>query len=249
MKFLILIFATISAINSLTLDCPFETLNWANYLGEGYTCYTPKLSNIAENQRITAVTGTHETGKNNTNVKVLNISFNTNLTYFPRGIENFFPNLIAIFISHTNITAINGDELLPFPKLTHFQIAVNPHFERVPGNLFSNNPLLQVISFYKNNIKHVGEGIMNGLNSLRWIEFNRNYCINQLAYPKDVPTLVEFLRNNCTDIYPPPTTTTPAPICGDVNEVVCRLEQQNKFLIEKISSLENKIDQLISPPL
>jgi hypothetical protein len=245
MKLLILILASIASINSLTLDCPFETKIWANYVGEAYTCYYPTLSNIAESQQLTGVFGTHEAGKSNSDVKVLNIAFNMNLTYFPRGIENFFPNLIALYISNTNITSIHGDELIPFPKLTNFQIAVNPYFERVPGNLFSNNKLLQVVSFYKNNIKHVGEGIMNGLSSLRWIEFNRNYCINKLAYPADFPTFVEFLRTNCTDIEPP-TTTTPAPICGEVSEVVCTLQLQNQFLIGKISSLESKIDQLIA---
>lgn len=247
MKFLILILATISSINSLTLNCPFKTLNWANYVGEAYTCYYPTLSNLYETQQITAVSGTHEDGKSNSDVKVLNIGNNVNLTYFPRAIENFFPNLIAIYISSTNITYIRGDELLAFPKLTNFQIAVNPSFERVPGNLFSNNPLLQVVSFYKNNIKHVGEGIMNGLKNLKWIEFNRNYCVNQLAYPADFPTLIEFLRTNCTVVEPQTTTTTttPAPICGDINEVVCALQSQNRILIEKITSIESKIDQIL----
>jgi hypothetical protein len=204
----------------------------------------PTLGNLDEIE-LTAVYGMHQADKTNSDVKGLGIHNQPNLTFFPKRMENFFPGLIAFNFGNTRISTLNGDELNPFPNFIEFQISSNPVLERIPGNLFSQTKNLTGVYLRNNNIKHVGEGLLNGLN-LTHTYFQNNYCINQNAFnTTQLAALIETLNNNCTDSETTTTTTsfwtqptTPEPSCGDTNEVVCNIQDQNV-------NLELKVDQLV----
>lgn len=241
MKFLIFIFAAISSTFAISFNCQY-TSQYFNEIGTNYGCIKPTLSNIAATKELTAVSGTHESGRSNSDVRALYIYGQPELTYIPRGIEKLYPNLIGLIIINTNISSINGDELNGLPNLKHFQFTNNRKVERIPGNLFSKNPALIFVQFASNNIKHVGENILDGLTSLRYASFCYNYCASNIpesTYPTlSIPALKEFLKKNCTDIQP---TCSELP----VNEVVCKLQDQNKVLIEKNAALESQVNKLI----
>lgn len=241
MKVLILIFAVISSTFAITLNCQYSNY-YFNEIGTIYACYQPTLSNILSTKEVTASTGTHQAGKSNADVRALFIYGQKELTYFPRGIEKIYPNLIGLIVINTNITTLNGDELNGFPNLKHFQFTANKNLVRVPGNLFTKNPLLVFMTFASNNIKHVGEKILDGLTSLRHASFAYNYCASTIAdstYPSiSISALNDFLKKNCTDIQP---------TCSElsVNENVCKLQEQNQNLIVKNTAMEDKINQLV----
>jgi hypothetical protein len=247
-KILAFLIASFSIVNAVTFTCYFQDDAWVE-VDNQYNCLVDTLGNLDEPE-LTAVYGTHLSGKSNSDVGTLSM-YGQNLTFFPQRIENFFPNLAAIYFNGNNISSLNGDEL-NFPNLVLFGLNDNPALERIPGNLFSSTRNLQTVYLDNNNIKHVGEGLLDGLN-LNEAYFWNNYCIDQYAEynSTELAALIETLNNNCTDSET--TTTTPEPACGDTNEVVCNLQEQNKeilaknqILIVKNANLEEKVEQLVA---
>ena len=163
MKILILIFALISVTLAVTLNCKF-VMGYGTNLPLTYGCYQSTLSNINETETLTAVYGTHMSGKSNADVGYLFIDSVASLTFFPRGIINFFANLIAIYINRCNISTLRGFELNVFIKLRWFGFQNQP-LERIPGNLFANKPLVHFASFQSNNIKHVSYDLLSSFST------------------------------------------------------------------------------------
>lgn len=253
MKFLIIFVAIFSSTNSLILNCVFTTTGM-NQLLPVYSCYGPRLSNIEENEIITEVKGNHASGKSNADVKLLYIRNHTNLSYFPRGIENFFPNLIALGFESCNISSLNGDEVEPFSKLEWFVIDRNSHLKRIPGNLFKNNPLLSSIWFSQNQISQVGENLLSSLTRLNFVSFLGNLCINEWANNStQILPLIENLRTNCLEYDSITPSTTENPSCSDIEESICSLKSQTQLLMSKneeinlrVNEMTAKIDELSS---
>lgn len=266
MKSLILIFAIISATNAITFNCTFQFVATTN-LPSTYTCNNAIVSNVEDGAYLRGVYGQHESGKSDSDVKYLFILHVTHLAVFPRGIENFFPNLEAIYIGNSSITSLSGDELEPFGNLFWLSFSRNADFERIPGNLFNSNPLMRHIQFYDNNIKHVGVNLFSSLTNLIFLDFRFNYCVHKWVSNNtaEIQVLINHLSTNCTDIEitttttpltttlstTPMTTTTEQSSCGDTNEIICDLQEQNQILIEtnaemkeEIMNLNSKIDDM-----
>lgn len=232
MKFLVVILTTILSANAITLNCAFSEIFSTTLRFFSYSCFNPVLSNSDENQIVTAVNGEHLGGRNNDDVLGLYLLFNYNLPFFPKGIENFFPNLNLLIINTTTITTLDGDELKPFNKLEFFGFH-RFNLERVPGNLFKSTPMISRIMLNNNNIKHVDKDLFDGLEHLEVVDFRFNYCIDQRANNiAEIPSLVETLSANCT--------VTKERSCGDINETVCFLEEQNRSLISSVKDLTSK---------
>lgn len=206
MKSLIIILSIISTSRAITFNCTFGYVMGPN-LPSTYSCYNPIITNLNECDHLTAITGQHHDGKTNDDVKLLGIYNNPQLAFFPRAIENFFPNLEAISIWNSNISTLNGDELNPFKNLSWLSFTFSPNLEKIPGNLFKSTPLMKHISFQSNNIKHVEEGLFGSLPKLIFLDFHQNYCVDRNASGiAAVRSLIAHLNNNCTGIDV--TTTT-----------------------------------------
>lgn len=249
MKFLFLLLTFTPSSLAIVLNCTFQ-LAIFDQLPQSYSCYEPILSNIGQSEQITAVFGNHLSGHTNDDVDLLWINNVHSLTYFPRGAENFFRNLKAIGIRNSNIENLIGDELDHFEKLVWFVLNYNL-FERVPGDFFSGTPNLRALWLNNNRIKHVGESLLNSLQFLNYTNFYENYCINEAATSfEQMPRLIENLSNNCTDFElttaesTTTTTTTEYPSCGNSNEIICNLQEQNEILIQKNEELNFKIDEM-----
>jgi hypothetical protein len=195
MKLLILlaIFLTTSAIK---FECEYR--NDLYRIGKIYTCYVASYSE-EQNKILTAFNGTHLNGYSNSDVRGIQlfVKHGKTVDYFPRGFEKFFPYLNVIDVWFKKITKLDGDELENYKNLIWFGIQ-HSSLEFVPGNLFSNNKKIKVINMYGNNIKYVGEGLLDGLNGLFYASFAHNTCIDERAEtPAQIEQLKRNLRKNC----------------------------------------------------
>jgi hypothetical protein len=236
MNFFIFAQFLFSTAFAFQIQCSFEMYAMTN-LPSTYACLSRGLSNITQSESMTAVYGNHMNGKSNDDVGLFFIYNDTTLTFFPKDMEYFFPNLIGLYFNGCNIFTVNGDELNHFGNLSWFSLTFQPNLERIPGNLFAKTPLIYTIYMYSNRIKHVGENLLDSLEHLRYAHFGNNFCVQKVATTRaDIPSLIEHLRTNCTDTTEEITSTPSEPTCGDVNEIVCRVEQNlmklNSELIE-----------------
>lgn len=241
--FLLIIFVAFPHTKAITFTCFYGFKIWT-IADTIYTCDWPYLNDMHETEELTAVFGSHPSGFSNLDVKGLYVGGreNSRLTFIPRNIETFFPNLVALYFHNNSISNLSGDELNSLGNLVLFGIQFNPALERLPGNLFSQNRNLKGVFFRESNIKFVGENLLSGLDLTHAI-FVKNFCIDQEVFgsSSEIPALIEVLKTNCTDFDTTTTTTeiwtTP---CGDV----CSIQTQNQILIEKNSNLETKIGNL-----
>lgn len=263
MKFLIFLLATFSSSRAITLTCNFTMSADLFNLPSKYSCWQPIFSNL-DNNVVTAVNGTHMSGKTNNDVQIFYVNDFTSLTFYPRGLETFFPNLIAIDFDRTNISILAGDELDSFSDLKWFRIAFNPNLRNIPSDFFANNLLLETLFIYANGILSLGVNLLNNLSNLSFADFTLNNCTNNNAIatqPSQIANLIQKLRDDCPDDTTTTTTTTTTtstttisttlpqePSCGDLDEVVCEMLTENESLLEenvKINEdLEAKIDQM-----
>lgn len=253
MKFLIFLLAVLSSTSALTFNCTF---GWRDFVylspPSRYGCINPTIT-FDGSENLTDVNGVHESGKTHADVEMLTILNVTELTFFPRKIEEFFSNLIAISVDQCDIRALNGDELEPFDKMTWIRLSHNLNLERIPGNLFSLNQLIETIFINQNNISHVGEDLLVNLPNLSHANFNFNKCINQAAVNvEQINYLINSLRNQCPDIIittteePTITTTPDDSSCGDSLEIVCSLQQEVQLLIEEKNALIVELEEYVA---
>lgn len=100
----------------------------------------------------------------------------SNVAYFPLGIENFFPNLVAISISNSNLKRITKEDLKPFPNLRYFSLWSN-HLQTVEKDLFQYNPKLEVIILKENRISQIEPTVFdNFVDKLRYFYLDGNNC-------------------------------------------------------------------------
>jgi hypothetical protein len=194
--FLLAIFTSSSAI---VINCKFDNKSFSQ-LDSFYACAVTSLE-IKFKRIITKVNGNHLHGKTNKDVKTLFFEEFSEITFIPRGIENFFPNIFALGFDLCNITQLNAEDLKPLKNLEWFSIERNFYLERIPSKFFANNPKLKALWFSHNNIKHVGVNLLDSLSHLRWVNFVNNPCVNKFAtFPSDLIELKEILKINCPDV-------------------------------------------------
>jgi hypothetical protein len=256
MQFLVFLIPIFSFSSAIEFNCNF-TIRSDTLLPSTYACVVTTV-NLEGNETLTAVHGTHLENKTNADVRHIEGSFKRNLTFIPKGMENFFPNISALRFSYCNISRVNSDDLNAFDQLEWFAMEGNP-IEHIPRNFFAENSKIRVVFLNSNKIKHVGTGLLDSLQDLNHASFAANTCINKWATSANqMPELIEVLRTNCTDIEEEttttstttlatttiPSTTVEAPLCGDLNEVVCNLQEQNQILMENNEKMTEKLEAL-----
>lgn len=162
----------------MLLDCNYGEKNY-DVVGAVYACDARITKTGSSDDVVATVMGNHQSGQSSDDVKGLQIS-SQRLENFPKQIERFFANLRVITFAKTEIFKISSDDLQPFPLLVNLIMSGN-QLITLDGNLFEHTPNLQRIDFDDNKILHVGVGILNALNSLQTVWFDRNVCISQHA--------------------------------------------------------------------
>jgi hypothetical protein len=109
------------------------------------------------------------------------------------------------------------------------------------------------VNFRHNQIKHVGEGLLDHLEELISVQFNGNVCIDKgTTNSSQIPGFIEILRQNCPDIEPETTTlistSNQPPRCeiDDLEDFVCGLDEEVKNLFEENQKMKENFENQIN---
>lgn len=147
------------------------------------------------------MTGTHQNGKNDADLKLFALYIKTELNIFPKNLEKKFPNLENLTIQNTQISSISKYDLQPFGyKLKNIYFHTNK-LEVIEGDIFEFTSNLEVIYLDGNQFKHVGTGTFDQLQKLSTLHFNGNPCHSGSASDRpSVISLTATIITKCTDI-------------------------------------------------
>ena len=171
MKLLVILQLTsvLLADQSVTINCNFSSSSGWHIFDEIYTCEVDSISSaiIEPNTLISAINGQHAVGKSNNDVRGFRVK-NAVVNYFPKGLQKFFPNLIAISILSSNLKEVRQSDLSPFPQLKYLNF-YNNNLKSVREDLFEFNKKLELIGLHYNEIKFVDVSIIQSLKNLRFL--------------------------------------------------------------------------------
>jgi hypothetical protein len=194
-KFSFLLFAVLvlSTASAWILDCTFsEVDNWM--IGEMYTC-VGRVIKIGEPRIITEVSQNHQPGRNNSDVKGLRINAIV-IGFLPRNLGSFFPNLEGYQFIGTGITEMTREDFQDLPNLRMIYTASNLYQEI--GNIFENNPKLQILNFGMNPLKSVSSRAFSNLTKLTMLHIGETACISQWVNNRNaVLNLISNLFRSC----------------------------------------------------
>lgn len=184
-----------STAHCMVFNCRYYDNNWY-LLGNAYTC-TPTLSETNYESTLTSVTGNHLSGRTNADLTGLNF-WQIEINRLLKKIETFFPNIKRIHFQNSNMQSITADDLKPFPLLEYFYTSEKCKLFSIDGDLFKNNPKLQLVAFSHTFIEHFGFNLLTNLKELREAKFHKNLCADIVAKtPQAIQELSLHLSTNC----------------------------------------------------
>ncbi|KAG5666531.1 hypothetical protein PVAND_014551 [Polypedilum vanderplanki] len=264
----------INLTSSFGVICNFGSLTFTN-IGNVYTCQTTIDLSDSSDILVSSVDGVHQNSLTNNDVKVVYISGNGNLPFFPRNFTQFFPNLIGYALASSTIDTLFGDELDEYGQQLVWFAIINSNLTTISSNLFSKTPNVASIYLYNDQVRKVGRELFTYLNvtQIKLVNFVNNFCISRLVTNQDgILSLINDLRTLCRyndenlplttisvvdSIFSTATTltqqmtTTGISSCfsGNINDFICGLNDEiQKDLDDKekrIQDLENNVQYLL----
>jgi Leucine-rich repeat (LRR) protein len=151
---------------------------------------------IGDPYKIEAVSSNHLPGKNNSDVKILQLSGNT-ITILPTNIGAFFPNLEVYQFNVTGVTKVVRENFVDLPNLRWIDLRDN-RLQEV-DNVFDNNTKLYSLNFGGNPLKHVSSRTFDKLDNLQRLMMGNDACINEYADRNRVGVLniISHLAQKC----------------------------------------------------
>lgn len=209
-KFLFIIFLTISVNESLAVE---ETFNCDFYTGfYGYSCTLTNSSFGNEGDTIVS-TGNHLVGKSNSDVKCVscNEKSNCNFTVFPTPIYNQFPNVEALQLTNVGLKELSENSLGNCGRITTLQLYDNK-IEILGAGTFKNCHNLKSLIILSNRISDVHKDAFINLVDLTDLNLYDNYItiIDPETF-QHVPNLTSLflsgnlIRNFDVDTFAPLT--------------------------------------------
>lgn len=149
-----------------------------------------------------------------------------NLDVIPRGIGNFFVNLIILDLEDVFLTSISAKDLEGLPNLQYLSIT-GAELTNLNGNLFKFTPKLEELRIVSIPLAHIEENLVVNLEVLSMLEI-KGRCINFTA-----------TTQNMVDYY-----ATRLPVdCPPLGELI-PLEPATCACDEKIENLKSEMKQL-----
>jgi len=224
----LLLSAKLKISDAISLNCSFAMETFSQ-VGNIYRC-SASVAFDTEPEKITAVNGTHQGGREAGDVLGLQIN-SRRIEFFPTNIVNFFPNIIFLRFQSNSISYVNNYHLLPFPNLQYLSL-YNNQITSLDSNLFSGLNSMRLISFQSNDIKHVGHDFI--LPDSGTITFTDNPCINLNAQtPAAIINLRFRLLVNC-----PPTISQIEHTLEDRPNLITNVSGKVLNLVERSDSLD-----------
>lgn len=261
-KSLFLLIAIAYPAGSVVITCDFreESYSIGHNSSTLYICDVKIIEN-SEIREVTEILGNHLSGRSHNDVESFDLHYSSRyFNLFPRNIERFFPNLIAILSFNSQMTSISAKDLAPWPNLIYFN-AYNNALQTLDGDLFQHTPKLKSIVLSNNRILYVGANLLANLKNLENFGFGNNLCYSGWAHS---PEQIADMKLRLAQICEPPQTTTTEPVqCSarcSINEEVdylqAKIEDQskeisqqivlNKQILERVAALEKQIGEVPS---
>lgn len=249
-----ILFAVQCASATVNFACTYSMNNWI-IIGNVYNC-NPRVTLSGQTRNVVRVSGSHQSGKRNQDVKALDI-FNQAITFFPENINSFFPNLELINFNTCPIRSFTKDDLKPFPNLKVLAM-VSGQLTTINGDVFANSPELRLVNFNGNKITNVGPGIFQRSPKLIYARFVGSLCINSEAVNSAtaVATIARELIFKCPpsiemteDIILAGTKLPKAvdnrvdPKIAALDTRVKRVEDETKALTNNYLTVSNKVQR------
>ncbi|CRK88879.1 CLUMA_CG002582, isoform A [Clunio marinus] len=231
----ILIISTFVLSNALVLECEYKVQDFwmASNL---YHCANARIIFVGDPNNVTEVTSNHVGTKRNEDVEGLIIAKDQKLSFLPRNINHFFPNLKSFAVRENLVKNIQQSDISVFPELMQLDTYGNK-ISSLDFDLFQKNPKLQAISFAANPVQHMGYGIFDHLTQLDSMGL-QNTCHN-----------IAFERNRARVLIELPNFVQKCPPTIDMFER--KILDGEKFeksvdrqIVEKISPLTKENSQL-----
>jgi hypothetical protein len=176
----------------------FKIVDW-KYFGNIYNC-EPQNIEIMTRENITKITGIHQSGKSNDDVKAIHFEISGTWNFLPSGFGNYFKNLKGLSVSNAKLKAVSRSDLQQFTSLVILSLSGN-ELEVIEENLFEFNLNLEEIYFEGNKIKKVGYNVLSPLKKLSLADFSYNVCISRVAENViEVELLNNELNQNCFNV-------------------------------------------------
>jgi Leucine rich repeat len=237
----------IGAVHSIVLNCKFENVVWGAYTGPQYTCVLLNEISVQHGDKVTGITGQHQSGKSNADVKGF-YSEGKIVNFIPQNIEKFFPNIIALTCGNGNITEVNEEDFKPFLNLRVLGLWDNK-IEVLEEHLFRGNPVLGEISFSNNKLRHISVNTFSILKPLTYLYLDHNPCISANAVTQaTVPALINDARRQCFSIETDPKFETCQHDNSQLVEENGNLKKANEILMNAKANLE-KTNELLESKL
>lgn len=245
MKLIQILFIFLSVKESFELEiwCQINNYAW-HTVGFLQTCEVSTFSKV-HISAITLVNGSKESINTVKGIHFLHGS--ENLKFIPKNMLDFFPNLIAIDFSSTNISEISSNDLKAYTDLVYFSI-FDSKISVIPGDVFKYNEKLKYVSFAHNFLlKHVGENLFENLKQLQRANFGKSNCIDLYAgAPDSLKVLIKDLNVKCKldDFKNLKNTTVEQKIIEKLRKSITDQEKTIKNQEAMIESFKEEIEDL-----
>jgi len=183
----------------MTLNCDCSMRQFRP-VGAIYTCFVRFVVYNGDDNDTTVENVTHNHLSDYSNDQIEGLYFYQH--YMPslsKGISRFFPNLKFLDVDSSELKTISKDDLKPFTNLMYL-VLFNNHLVSLDGDLFVENPRIELINFSVNQIKNVGAGLLDPLTKLTEARFNGNPCIDtQSLTASGIDSLKQELAEKCPE--------------------------------------------------
>lgn len=123
------------------------------------------------------------------------------MNFIPKNLVEFFPVMGGLDFSMNVIENLTAEDLRPHSQIGFLKLASN-RLTSIDGELFKYNLYLNHVDFSDNQIVHIGNGLVDNLKNLNYINFQRNSCIN--TYANGRVTVVELAKTLSCQCPPKP---------------------------------------------
>lgn len=105
----------IASASAISIECLYSSGYGWDVIGSAYVCFVTSMDFSDNKTHVTKIEGNHVNEMSHSNVKMIvfdpQICHKFNLQTIPRGLANFFPNMIGLSFGKCSIDFLNGDEL------------------------------------------------------------------------------------------------------------------------------------------
>lgn len=165
-KIIILILSAVGFASSSDSTCYYGHLD---YIPRGYMC-TFEATNPTS---MATISGQHLDGYTDDNVELM-FSSKLKISTFTSSYCEKFKNTKQINVEDSpDVTAFASNALKNCENLEEFRF-IEGRLTELPGDLFSANSKLQVVSFQANRLTTLPENLFSNLNNLKKLELNEN---------------------------------------------------------------------------